>query len=468
MPEPVIPEFITVHLGPPSASAENVTVTFSDYIKNVASSEIYPTWPEAALRANIYAQISYALNRVFTEYYRGRGYDFDITNSTSVDQSFVKGRDIFENISQIVDDIFNDYLRRPGFIEPLFAQYCDGVETTCNGLSQWGSVDLANQGYGPFDILQYYYGNDLELVRDAPISENVASYPGTPLRLGDQGDNVTTIQRRLNRVSKNYPAIPKVYPVNGIFDIGTENAVKEFQRVFDLTPDGIVGKATWYRLTFIYNNVKRLSELDSEGLTLSDVERQYPGDLEAGDTGLPVEALQYYLATIGNFDNSVPIIAVDSIFGPATQNAVIAVQRKNGLPLTGIVDRATWDAIKDEYLGIINTIPVTGDEAPRPYPGRLIVQGSRGENVLLIQQYLDAIAQSYTSLPRITADGVFGAGTRRAVAAFQQLFGIPATGAVGPNTWYAIQDLYFDLQTSGARSPGQFGGSTLAEGSRDS
>lgn len=166
---PYIPESITVHLGPPDSSAANVTVSFPDYIKNVASSEIYPSWPENALRANIYAQISFALNRIYTEYYRSSGYSFDITNSTAVDQSFVNGRDIFENISQIVDEIFNEYLRRSGTVEPLFAQYCNGTTVTCEGLSQWGSVGSGQPGYTPYQILTYYFGDDIDIVRNTPV-----------------------------------------------------------------------------------------------------------------------------------------------------------------------------------------------------------------------------------------------------------------------------------------------------------
>ena len=197
---PVIPENITVHLGRPTESARNVTVPFADYIKNVASSEIYPTWPENALRANILAQISFTLNRIYTEYYRSRGYDFDITNSTAFDQSFVYGRDIFENISQIVDEIFNEYVRRSGSVEPLFAVYCDGINVQCNGVSQWGSVELANQGLTPYEILQYYYGDGIELVTDVPVVGSITSYPGTPLRLGSNGDEVYFVQTRLNRI----------------------------------------------------------------------------------------------------------------------------------------------------------------------------------------------------------------------------------------------------------------------------
>ena len=256
---PIIPETVTVHLGAPSDStASNVTVSFPDYIKNVASSEIYPTWPESAIRANIYAQISFALNRIYTEYYRVRGYSFDITNSTAIDQSFVYGRDIFENISQIVDDIFNSYIQRQGNIEPLFAQYCDGVEVQCNGLSQWGTVTLAEQGLLPYQILQYYYGDNINIVTNVPVEGISGSAPLVPLRYGFSGPDVQRIQVRLNRISNNYPAIPKIYPVDGVFGRETENAVIEFQRIFNLATDGIVGNDTWYKIEYIYNSVKRL------------------------------------------------------------------------------------------------------------------------------------------------------------------------------------------------------------------
>ena len=211
MPAPYIPETITVHLGRPNdPSAENVTVSFRDYIKNVASSELYPTWPDAALRANILAIISFTLNRIFTEWYPSQGYDFDITNSLQYDQSFHKGRDIYEPIAQIVDEIFNEYISRQGSVEPLFAVYCDGKDVAdCGGLTQWGTVDLANQGLGAYDILTRFYGDDIDIV-SADIRENEPSYPGRPLELGDGGNDVVRIRRELNRISRNYPAIPKI------------------------------------------------------------------------------------------------------------------------------------------------------------------------------------------------------------------------------------------------------------------
>lgn len=307
MPEyPYIPETITVHLGRPDEPAENVTVPFLEYIQNVASSELYPTWPENALRANIYAQVSFALNRIYTEWYRSRGYDFDITNSTAYDQAFVNGRDIFENVAVLVNELFNQYLARPDFIQPLFAAYCDGRRVQCDGLSQWGTVDLANQGLTPYQILTRYYGEDLD-IRTAPTRPAVRSYPGQPLRLGDASISVEIMQSRLNRISNNYPAIPKIYPVNGVFDANTESAVKAFQEIFNLTPDGIVGPATWYQITSVYNAVLRLAELNAIGITLQDISRTLPEDLREGMRGDPVRLLQFFLSTVGGFTTIFPL-----------------------------------------------------------------------------------------------------------------------------------------------------------------
>mgnify|MGYP002517571039 CR=1 FL=1 len=221
---PYIPQRITVHLGAPSSNAANVTVDFVDYVKNVASSEIYPTWEEAALRANILAIVSFALNRVYTEFYRSRGYSFDITSSTAYDQFFVNGRSYFTNVARLVDELFDDYLRRPGFVEPLAAKFCNGTTSTCDGLSQWGSQELAQDGYNSMEILQHYYGDDIELVVNAPIRDVTRSYPGYPLRLGSAGEEVFWLQAGLNRIARNYPAIPAV-PTTGVFDQATEDAV---------------------------------------------------------------------------------------------------------------------------------------------------------------------------------------------------------------------------------------------------
>ena len=350
---PYIPAQITVHLGAPSSSAANVTVSFSDYVKNVASSEIYPTWDESALRANILAIVSFALNRVYTEFYRSRGYDFDITNSTAYDQFFVNGRSYFTNIERLVDELFNDYLRRPGFVEPLAAKFCNGTTVTCQGLSQWGSQNLAQQGYSSTQILRSYYG-DVEIVNNAPVQGITTSYPGTPLRRGTSGPSVVTVQVMLNRISQSYPAIPKIPSVDGIFGIRTENAVKKFQEIFNLTVDGIVGQATWYALVRLYVAVTRLAELRSQG------QRFYANSwahtpIRQGDTGVRVEHLQYMLSVLAAYIPEIPNLAIDGIYGTATRNAVLAAQRRFGLPQTGEVDFDTWDEIYDQYSGIENT-----------------------------------------------------------------------------------------------------------------
>lgn len=350
---PFVPQNITVHLGYPSSNAANVTVSFSDYVKNVASSEIYPTWDESALRANILAIVSFALNRVYTEFYRSRGYNFDITSSTAIDQAFVNGRSFFENISRLVDELFNDYLRRPGFVEPLASKFCNGTTVTCEGLSQWGSQNLAQQGYTSTQILRNYYGN-VEIVNNAPIRGITSSYPGTPLRRGSTGPSVVVVQVELNRISRNYPAIPKLASVDGIYGSRTEEAVRRFQEIFGLTADGIVGKATWYALVRLYTSVTSLSELRSQGQQFYNVSWEYPNSLNEGDTGDKVRHLQYMLSVLSAYIQEIPPVNVDGIFGPATASAVIAAQRWFGLPETGQVDAQTWDAIYDQFAGIEN------------------------------------------------------------------------------------------------------------------
>ena len=360
---PFVPQNITVHLGAPSDNAANVTVPFSDYVKNSASSEIYPTWDESAIRANVLAITSFALNRVYTEFYRSRGYPFDITSSTAIDQAFVNGRSYFSTISRVVDEIFNDYLRRPGFVEPLAAKFCNGTTVTCEGLSQWGSQNLAKQGYSSIDILRSYYGN-IEIVQDAPIRGIVSSYPGTPLRRGSSGPNVVVIQTELNRIAQNYPAIPKVPSIDGIFGSQTETSVRAFQEIFGLTPDGIVGKATWYALVRLYTGVTALSELRSQGQRYYAINWEYPNSLVEGNRGDKVRHLQYMLSVLAEYIPAIPSINVDGIFGPATRQAVIAAQRYFGLPETGRVDAQTWDRIYDQFSGIETTMFRSGENFP--------------------------------------------------------------------------------------------------------
>ena len=394
---PFIPQYITVHLGTPSSNAPNVTVPFSDYVKNVASSEIYPTWEESALRANILAITSFALNRIYTEFYRSRGYDFDITSSTAYDQYFVNGRSYFDNVAKLVDDLFNDYLRRPGFVEPLAAKFCNGTTVTCEGLSQWGSQNLAQQGLNSTQILRNYYGN-VETVVNAPIRGNTPSYPGTPLRRGSTGPNVVVIQTALNRIAQNYPAIPKIPNIDGIFGPRTEATVRKFQEVFGLTPDGIVGQATWYAIVRLYVAVTSLAELRSQGQKFYAINWSPPTTLQIGNSGDKVRQLQYMLSVLSSHIPSIPPVSVDGIYGSATRAAVLAAQRRFRLPETGTVGAQTWEAIYNQYAGIETatfrneeTFPATINSGQRPanrngqtstttltqYPGRPLSPGSK-------------------------------------------------------------------------------------------
>lgn len=359
----VIPNPITVHLGAPGASASNIQVSFPDYVKNVASSEIYPTWPEASLTANIYAIITFALNRIYTEWYRSRGYSFDITNSTAYDQYFVYGRPIYESISRIVDRIFNEYVRRQGQNAPYFTSFCNGTTTTCNGLSQWGTVTLADRGLTPIQILRSYYPDDIEIAETNIVTGVLSSYPGSPLKTGSTGLNVQTVQTYLNRIRKNYPAIPAITDETGTFGNSTKNAVAKFQSIFGLQSDGIVGKSTWYKLSSLYSSVTRLAELDSEGDTLGIGTVPPSSILRQGSRGQDVITLQYLLNVISEYYPGIPAPTQDGIFGNGTRQAVIDFQETMQLSPDGTVGPLTWQALYKVYQGIVQNIPPTGSEA---------------------------------------------------------------------------------------------------------
>ncbi|MEG1447769.1 MAG: peptidoglycan-binding protein [Oscillospiraceae bacterium] len=444
---PVIPSQITVHLGKPDSPAPNVQVSFSDYIKNVASSEIYPTWPESSLRANIYSQISFALNRIYTGWYRNKGYDFDITNSTQYDQAYVDGRNIFENISQIVDEIFNNYVTKGEGIEPYFTQFCNGTTVTCDGLSQWGTVPLAEKGYTPYEILKYYYGDDINIKRNAPVEDVEESYPGVPLKLGMSGNDVKLIQNQLNRIGKNYPAIPKITMPDSVFGKETEAAVKKFQSIFGLVPDGIVGKSTWYKINEIYVGVKQLSELTSEGIKYSEVAPVSPTEMKKGVTGYAVQVVQYYLAVIAYFNTAIPLIEVDGYFGDETENAVRQFQYQYGLPITGEVNAQTWDKMREVYGGIISSLsPGYEGEKAEIYPGYILKKGLEDQNVQDLQTYLAFISKSYPQIPAPAITGYYGDQTYNSVLAFQNYFGLEPWGFVGPVTWSKIAQIYNQLK----------------------
>jgi peptidoglycan hydrolase-like protein with peptidoglycan-binding domain len=457
---PFIPETITVHLGFPDVDAPNVTVGFASYIKNVASSEIFPTWPESALRANIYAITSFALNRIYTEWYRSRGYDFDITSTTQFDQMFINGREYFENISYLVDELFNDYVRRQGSVEPLFTAFCNGTTSTCQGLSQWGTVTLANRGYTPYEILQYYYGDNIDIVKNAPVKTNMPSFGGLDLTIGSAGNDVKTVQVYLNRISGNYPAIPKIPRADGIFDEATEQAVRKFQQIFGLEPTGIVNASTWYRMTYIYTSVKKIAELDSEGVRLDEVAPVFTEDLKIGMQSIEVSVLQYYLAVIGAYYEAVTPVEITGYFGEKTERSLKSFQRVFGLPQTGEADRATRNDLYRAYQGIAEAVKPQYT-AVALYPGTVLREGVSSDSVRIIQEYLTYINRSYPNIPAVSNTGYFGPLTKQSVMAFQRQFGIDATGIVGAVTWDKIAEVYSDLRFGFDKRPYQNPGYTI-------
>lgn len=454
----IIPKNITVHLGRPAASAKNVTVSFRNYIANVASSEVYPTWPEQALRANIHCQISLALNRIYTEWYPSKGYSFNITNSTSYDQYYVHGRTVFEVMTKLTDDIFNTYIRKTGTVNPYYSEYCDGKSVTCPGLKQWGTVTLANQGRNALQILKYYYGNDIEIVRTNNIQSIPQSYPGSPLRQGSTGTAVFTLQRQLNRIAKDYPFLG-LLTVDGIFGSKMTATVKAFQKQFNLTADGIVGRSTWYKISYIYVSVKDLAELTSEGETSSGTlsDGTWNGTvLRQGSSGSAVEQLQFWLNTLAQYDSSIPSVTVDGIFGSGTTAAVRSFQRKYGLTVDGVVGQTTWNELYDEFRSI-----QSDNGTPNAYPGSPLRSGSSGQNVRLVQFWLKIARTVYSSLNNVTVDGKFGSSTKAAVKKFQSYFGLTSDGIVGWTTWNKLYEVYNDIANkllSSRLRPGEYPG----------
>lgn len=439
---PIIPEEIVVHLGEPDEAARNITVPFPEYIKNVATGEIYPNWPIDAIKANVLAQISFALNRVYNEWYPSKGYNFDITNSPRYDQSFVENRQFFETISQVVDDLFNDYLVKDEQIQPLFAMYCDGRVTTCNGLSQWGTVSLANQGKSPIEILRNYYGN-VSIIFNAPVEENVRTYPGFPLEVGTAGDFVRMINMQLNRIGQNYPAIPVILNDSPYFTIETENAIKKFQEIFDLDVTGIVDKSTWYKIKYIYNAVKKISDLYSEGISIDEATLLFNRVLQLGDEGQYIRTLNYLVNVISYFDPSIPYLNLSgSKFTKDTETVIKAIQNKYGLTSNGIVNANTWRVIREVYRQTIRNIPSEYYTVLNEfYPGRFLSRGMTGDDIINLQRFLYIICKNNNSIPGVVVNGVFDNLTEQSIKAIQRKCNLEETGIVSPTVWYRIVEL---------------------------
>lgn len=421
------------------------------------------SWPEEALRANIIAQVSLALNRIWTEWYPSRGYSFNITSSPGYDQAYVNGRTVFAVMERLTAELFNTYVQRTGDVEPYFTEYCDGKTVTCPGMKQWGTVDRAREGMNALQILRYYYGNRVQLVTTDSIAAIPSSYPGSPLRRGSTGTNVRILQKQLSRIAKDYPSFGKP-TVNGTFDEATENSVKKFQKQFSLTADGIVGRATWNKISYIYVSVKDLAELTSEGETAEGTQSAggWPGTvLRRGATGSRVEQVQFWLSDLAQFDSSLVSVTVDGSYGAATERAVRAFQQKQGLTADGAVGQATWNALYSAW------VDAQSDLGGTAWPGTALRRGATGMEVRLVQFWLRLAAGNYSALRTVTVDGSYGAATVSAVEAFQSLFGLTADGVVGRSTWNKLKEVALAVANkivAANTAPGQFT-TTVREGS---
>ena len=439
---PIVPNNITVHLGKPDEAVRNITVPFIDYISNVASSEIYPTWPTSALEANIYAIISFAMNRIYNEWYRSKGYNFDITSSSIYDQAYIENRSTYENINNIVENIFNNYVVKGNQIQPYFTRYCDGRKTTCEGLSQWGSVTLANQGKSALDILKYYYGNDISIKYNAPVGDNIEGFPGYNIGLGNAGNPVIAIQRDLKRIRQNYPAIPNILDNYGIYNEETVNAVKKFQEIFSLPVTGIVDKATWYKIKYVYTSVKKLSDLYSEGLSENEATFLYEDEINYGDTGIEVEYIHYFLDAIAFLDRDIPRLKTNSIYNGNSVTMVKAFQQKYNLPVTGVFTYSDWKVLKEVYQSILKTYNSDyKNYIDELYPDYFLTKGSSGDDVVRLQKFLLRICQASHSIPGVRVNGVFDDLTESSILKLQRDYKFDENGIVGPLLWRKIVEL---------------------------
>ncbi|GHU55560.1 hypothetical protein AGMMS49975_17520 [Clostridia bacterium] len=442
----IIPYNITVHLGRPDREATNVTVPFIDYVKNTASHEIYPTWPEASLEANIDAITTFALNRIYTEWYRGAGKNFDISNSTAFDQYYVQGGEVFKSISDVVDRVFATYIQRQGYKDPYFSQFCNGTTSTCNGMSQWGTVPLAEAGYTPLQILKYYYPNDITLVKATKYSDIYTSYPGYTMSNGMNSNDIKTMQQYLNRIATNFPLIKSITNPNGYFGADTVAAVKAFQQSFNLTPTGVIDKGTWDKISQIYVAVKRLGELDGEGERVDIGANPPTSVIKAGAKGNDVVELQFILNYLSQFYDEIPPVLENGIVDAATVNSIKEFQKLKGLTQDGIVGPATWRVLYDAYKSAKGG---GGGGSTPQYPGYYLKVGVKDDNVRTMQTYLNALSSKYPSIPKLTADGDFGNQTKAAVIEFQKLFGLTADGIIGKSTWDAI------VKAAGGQAPSE-------------
>ena len=423
------------------------------------------SWPEEALRANIIAQVSLALNRIWTEWYPSRGYSFNITGSPGYDQAYVNGRTVFAVMERLTAELFNTFVQRSGDAEPYFTEYCDGKTVTCPGMKQWGTVDRAREGMNALQILRYYYGNRVQLVTTDNIAAIPSSYPGSPLRRGSTGTNVRILQKQLSRIARDYPSFGKP-AVTGTFDEATENSVKKFQKQFSLTSDGVVGRSTW-------NKLKEVGLAVANKIVAANVAPgQFTTTTRAGSSGTAVRAVQYYLRRLAAYYSDVPRVAVDGKFGAATTRAVKAWQSRTGLTVDGVVGRLTFQSLYDAAQALEASGPVVRTVS-LPAPAATLRPGDTGAAVLRLNRLLLFLSQW---IPEInftasdTPDNTFDLELEIAVRSAQRYFGLTETGAVTAADWKVFRDAAEQLLAANPAGPspkpgGVWPASALAPGS---
>lgn len=455
--KPYIPEYITVHKGSPGAEAFNEAVAFPDYIKITASCSIFPKWPESAIRLIVYLQISHALHRCMTGWYRRMGYPFDITSLPAYDLTFVPGHITFAHIDRIVDEIFNGCICQKDNCEPFSFHQCD---SGCTSPSYWTIAALAESGMDCFEILHDTLGENFQIVSGLPIENEHTQFEQT-LEPGDTGKTIRTFQIRLNRISRLYPSISKINPVDGIFSESTQHALSAFRKQFHLSEGNTIDSAVWNRLFFLYSSAKKLSDLHSMDIAVNSVPHGYPGILRTGDSGRGFRLLQVYLTAVGLFYPSCPLLKCSDQFDNEMENAVRAFQKYSGLQPDGIVGEKTWSHLEQAYNGILRFCPLEGGVPP--HPAQPLKQGFFGDDVENIQRFLSLIALACPSLSAPSVNGLYGAKMAEIVSSFQQEFDCPVSGMVDEKTWDSVCSLYSDFVTGFRIQPQQNPGFTLSQ-----
>ena len=400
------------------------------------------------------------MNRVYNKYYRGRGYDFDITGDGEYDQSFVPNRCVFENINRLGDDIFCSYISRRGSAGPLQTRYYRDSSDDGEGLTAGRALRLAAEGRSALDILKSAFGDDIEIMHSACVNGINAEPPPHSLSIGMSGRDVSDIQRKLNLISTSFPNIPKINPADGMFGPGTEAAVKEFQSTFNLIADGIVGRSTWYRIQFVYNTVRSMLKLIFDRMSIPASCSGASGELSEGDSGDCVKLIQYLLNLTAQYVSTVKSVPSDGRYGRETTESVMDFQRTFGLDMDGAVGRATYNKMYDLFFGFTGSRrPELYTGATLPFPGGSLKFGTQSEDVKRLQEYIGCACDLYGDvLGKVKVTGVFGADTRTAVKALQRLFRLPQTGIVDRDTWDMIAAVCDDYMAGRFLNPGQFPG----------